>query len=331
MCLGIVETGRSVPLDQAFSGCPQPRIHPQARVIAQVTPLEVSIVCATLPLVYGIRTRRQLLDAGVSTSTIARRCQSGAYERLLPEIYATDPPSMLARCYAVTLWLPMATLSHRTAAWLHNWSDAPTVVEATVPPDKRVRPPRWLRIYRSDLPGESISDAWDLPVTTAPQTLVDCIAVLPRTAADALVDQVLPAIGSDAVLRTTARAQRRGNKGACQQLRLAAIGAASEPERQLGREFNSRHFRLAVNAPVGPYFGDFVDYLGKVVVEVDGREFHSTPEVFRRDRHRQNWMVRHGWLVLRYSAFDVLRDPGAVADEVIEVVRRRRRSRRRRG
>ncbi|MFF2107964.1 hypothetical protein [Rhodococcus koreensis] len=42
--------------------------------------------------------------------------------------------------------------------------------------------------------------------------------------------------------------------------------------------------------------GDFVDERARIVVEVDGREFHSEPDVFRGDRRRQNWLVREGWM-----------------------------------
>lgn len=38
-------------------------------------------------------------------------------------------------------------------------------------------------------------------------------------------------------------------------------------------------------------------------------------------------MVLRGWLVLRYSAATVYRDVDKVADEIVAVVRRRRRNR----
>nr|WP_250765135.1 DUF559 domain-containing protein [Rhodococcus sp. MSC1_016] len=79
---------------------------------------------------------------------------------------------------------------------------------------------------------------------------------------------------------------------------------------------------------MGPYSGDFVDEQAQIVVEVDGREFHSDPKVFRNDRRRQNWLVREGWMVLRFAAYDVLAHPDVIADEIVTAVRRRRRSRR---
>ena len=83
-----------------------------------------------------------------------------------------------------------------------------------------------------------------------------------------------------------------------------------------------------MNAAVGPYVCDLVDRRSRTIIEVDGREFHSAAEVFSKDRRRQNAIVLDGWLVLRYSAFDVLAAPDVVAAEIASVVRRRRGSNR---
>jgi very-short-patch-repair endonuclease len=40
----------------------------------------------------------------------------------------------------------------------------------------------------------------------------------------------------------------------------------------------------------------------KVAVEIDGREFHSSPADFETDRWRQNDLVNAGWRVLRFTA-----------------------------
>ncbi|MCX5042926.1 DUF559 domain-containing protein [Aldersonia sp. NBC_00410] len=155
-----------------------------------------------------------------------------------------------------------------------------------------------------------------------------CLAVLPRLEADALIDKNLAtAFGAEELRLLVKQAPGRyGNGAVARQLRVAAQDFASEPERLLARAFTERRFRIAPNAPVGPFVGDFVDERARLVVEVDGREFHSEPGVFRQDRRRQNWMLVHGWMVLRYAAWDVLAGPGAVADEVIAIARRRRKA-----
>ncbi|KAA0925232.1 MULTISPECIES: DUF559 domain-containing protein [unclassified Rhodococcus (in: high G+C Gram-positive bacteria)] len=83
-----------------------------------------------------------------------------------------------------------------------------------------------------------------------------------------------------------------------------------------------------MNAAVGPYICDLVDRRSRTIVEVDGREFHSAAGVFSKDRRRQNALVLDRWLVLRYSAFDVLAAPDVIAGEIASVIRRRRESRR---
>ncbi|WP_308198153.1 DUF559 domain-containing protein [Rhodococcus sp. ARC_M12] len=63
-----------------------------------------------------------------------------------------------------------------------------------------------------------------------------------------------------------------------------------------------------------------------MIVEIDGREFRISGQAFDNDRRRQNKTVLEGWLVLRYSAVQAMGDTRRVVDEIIEVVRRRRRS-----
>lgn len=219
---------------------------------------------------------------------------------MLPRVYALGEATKLARCFAVTQWQPLAVVSHRTAGWLYGWLDEPDLVEATVPSRVKVATP-----------------------------LHDCLTALPPDEANRLVDQQLSrSVTSESMRQFIARNPGRwGNRAALRQLHEAATHAASEPERILARAFARRNFDIAANAPVGPYFGDFVDNRARLVVEVDGREFHSEPEAFRRDRRRQNRMILAGWMVLRYAAADVFADAEAIADEVIAVARKRRHTR----
>ena len=53
-------------------------------------------------------------------------------------------------------------------------------------------------------------------------------------------------------------------------------------------------------APVGPYFADFVCIARKLIVEADGRT-HATAEAAIRDVARDAWLEREGYRVLRFS------------------------------
>lgn len=277
---------------------------------------------------FGIRTREDLLHEGVASSTIDNRVRQGVYHRLLPQTYCLGEPTGLARCAAIVSWAPEAVLSHRTAAWMWGMLGEPTVFEATLPLSFKRPTPNWLSIYRRQLRPELIGESWAMPTVEPARALFDCVTVLPKEAADRLIDEQL---GSkvDASRLLELCELDGGLTGAPEvrrQLTEAAQWAASEPERMFARALTARHCPLPANRSVGPYLCDFVDDRSKLVVEIDGREFHSEAAVFRNDRRRQNWLLLEGWLVLRYAAYDVYNHLDEIADEVADVVRRRRRA-----
>jgi len=63
---------------------------------------------------------------------------------------------------------------------------------------------------------------------------------------------------------------------------------------------------------------DFLATRAMAVVEVDGLDAHSSREALDRDLARQNLLVRHGYLVLRYTTTH-LRRPAKVAAEIVKV------------
>ncbi|WP_176457041.1 DUF559 domain-containing protein [Rhodococcus sp. 06-1474-1B] len=266
-----------------------------------------------------------LVDAGIHPSTISRR-----FTRVLPTVHMRGEPSTVDRCWAITLWRPDAVLSHRSAAYLRGWTTEPTMLDATVPRTARLRPPSWLRLHRREMDSTLVDEVAALPCTISAQTMLDCLALLPRPDAELLIDERLK-FGMDpaSLLCLLDRFPgRHGNVELARQVRLAVSRFASEPERALGRAVHRLGLRLEMNAAVGQFVCDFVDRRSRTIIEVDGREFHSAAAVFSKDRRRQNALVLDGWLVLRYSAFDVLTAPDDVAAEIAAVIRRRRASRR---
>lgn len=63
--------------------------------------------------------------------------------------------------------------------------------------------------------------------------------------------------------------------------------------------------------------GDAVWIEERVVVELDGLRFHSTPEQRRRDNRKDRRLVSEGWLVLRYTWLDAMER----SDEIISEIR----------
>lgn len=68
---------------------------------------------------------------------------------------------------------------------------------------------------------------------------------------------------------------------------------------------------------------DFLFRDAKVVVEIDGFAYHTDPEAFRRDRIKQNTLVRGGYQVLRYTWIDLNESADRVLAEVDHAIRAR--------
>ncbi|MES9518306.1 DUF559 domain-containing protein [Rhodococcus erythropolis] len=273
-------------------------------------------------------TRNQLLQQGTSSSSISRSTRSGRLHRILPSVYSTEEPGYFERCVAVTLWKPEAVLSHTSAAWLWDLlPEEPRFVEATVAPSVRAGSPQWVRLHRRT--GVS-SDEWmGLPIVPIEQCFIDVATTLPRPELEAFFDAAVSTRvpwKSIAQLCDASRG-RHGIPAVREQLRTCYPLTRSEPERAVARALTARNVHLEINARVGPYFGDLVDTRARVIVEIDGREFHTDPATFNNDRRRQNALVLDGWMVLRYSAATAMAHLDAVADEIITVVRRRRHNR----
>ncbi|MGF0312199.1 DUF559 domain-containing protein [Rhodococcus sp. IEGM1428] len=275
----------------------------------------------------GVYTRQQLLDTGVSEGAIAYRTRVGTLTRLLPSIYCTGESTYRDRCVAATLWQPHAVLSHLTAAWWWNLLEhEPDHVDITMPRASRTRGPKWLRAYRRSLAESSFADG--LPVVTIEQSIVDVAVLLPRPELEQFFDSALSrAVSWRGVARQCEKsAGMAGITEVRRQLRLCCPRTLSEPERMVARALTAAGFFLEINAEVGPYYADLMDRRARVIVEIDGREFHSAPGMFTNDRVRQNALQLDGWLVLRYSAAMVLTDLDYVVRQIVDTVRRRRKA-----
>ena len=77
------------------------------------------------------------------------------------------------------------------------------------------------------------------------------------------------------------------------------------------RRLDGAKFRR--QAPVGPYIADFVCLRRKLIVEADGGQHVDN----RRDIIRDQWLEREGYLVVRYSNIDILKNPEGVLTDLL--------------
>jgi hypothetical protein len=270
---------------------------------------------------WGVVHRRQVVQLGISESTIARWLEERRIFRLYPRVYAVGHRALCqeGRLAAALLYAgDGAALSHLTAAWWWGLVDRePPAIHVIAAGDVAsiggvvVHHPRCLHL------------TWHrgLPVTTIPQTLLDAAAQLPfgrlrRAVAEAefrrllLLEEVMAVLG-------------RGRRGSAA-LRRAI--AAHHPDLALTRSVLEERFlalceqcgipRPEVNAEVCGLMVDALWRRERVVVELDGHAAHATAVALERDRERDLTLRAAGHTVLRYTWAQVTRQPRVVARDV---------------
>ena len=80
------------------------------------------------------------------------------------------------------------------------------------------------------------------------------------------------------------------------------------------------HFRR--QSPEGPFTLDFVCRAAKLVVEVDGVQ-HAQERHSEEDRKRDKYLRQRGFLVLRFWAADVEREPDGVIETILNALSQR--------
>lgn len=64
------------------------------------------------------------------------------------------------------------------------------------------------------------------------------------------------------------------------------------------------------------YRVDFILKDARLIIELDGHEYHSTKEQLEKDTIRQRYLTRAGYSVIRFTGREINRDPAACVDEV---------------
>lgn len=76
--------------------------------------------------------------------------------------------------------------------------------------------------------------------------------------------------------------------------------------------------QYVVRDPSGDFVAraDFAYPEARLLVELDGAAYHTDPVSFQRDRSRQNRLVALGFVVLRFTYWDLMAAPDYVVDAV---------------
>ena len=266
---------------------------------------------------YGVVSRAQLLDLGVSARGIEREVRSGRLHPIFRGAFAVghagvgEKGRMLAAALACG---PGTVVSHRSAAALHGLLDRPPVVVDVIAPKQSGR--RISGIRRHFVPHPT-ADEWSvldaIPCTGPSRIIVDLAGILGtrslrRVVEKAAMLRVLDLAAIDAILR---RHRRRGAPA------LRVILADWRPiskDRDLRSPLEARllPFLVARGLPV-PLCNEVLTVGGRrirpdflwpeqrFIVETDGRASHATVAAFREDRRRDRDLMLAGYNVLRVT------------------------------
>ncbi|MGH3754486.1 MAG: DUF559 domain-containing protein [Pseudonocardiaceae bacterium] len=260
-----------------------------------------------------------------------RRVQRGIY---LPRRVEASP-LVLARAALLSSGVIGAVPSHATAARVHRIAvpEEDRVQHVTVTREQRRRNRRDLHFHARSIGCGEVERRDGVPVTSVARTLADLAASVERLRAvwaidDALRRQLCAKADVVAVVE-----RWRGGAG-CVQARERldeADGVAESILETAGRlVLHDRGVTLPIPqynlwAPDGTLVArlDGAYLREKVALEYDGADPHGLPEAVFRDRWRQNGLPELGWTVLRFTWWDVMRDPDGVAARVQRTLRRR--------
>jgi very-short-patch-repair endonuclease/predicted transcriptional regulator of viral defense system len=280
---------------------------------------------------WGVASRRQLLDAGLSATVVRGRVRSGHLLRLHRGVYAVGH----ARLRREGWWLaavlavgPAAVLSHRDAAGLHDLRPA-NHTRTDVTTTRQPRAIDGIAVHRTTvLDADDITTISGVPVTTVARTLLDLAGIVPH---DHLTNAIKEAerqrtFDLRAIEAVMARMRGRTGRG------HSALRQAIEEYANLGLSatdslLEDAFHRLvrdnglpspAINAYVEGFKIDAVWRSHRVAVELDGWAHHHSRRAFERDRERDATLTENGWRVVRFTYRQLRERP----DRVVHVLRR---------
>ena len=194
----------------------------------------------------------------------------------------------------------------------------------TVDVESRVRL-KGVRVHRVPLSDADIELLDGIPVTRLDRTIIDCLLTLPEQLGRALLVDALRRrmVDRPTLRRALTRVGRRHGVARARSVLADVAGVPhSEMEVRVHRILRAAGIHgWEANARIDDAMGlvGFVDLLfgaHRLVVELDGRAYHSDPASFQRDRERQNRLMMLGYTVLRFTWDDVVNRPAELVAQV---------------
>lgn len=281
---------------------------------------------------YGVVSRAQVLELGLSISAIDRLVASGELQRVLPGVYrhSTAEESWLQRLMAALLWAgPDAAVSHRAAGALLGLDGiTPGLVEISVTRSRRSLSKDVIVHCVSKLPACDITRVGVLRVTNASRTLIDLGGEVDLSTLEAALESALRQ-GQTSPPRLRWRLKElgvQGRKGAAALSRLLADLDSRRAESVLELRVEKLLLKAGLPRPVRQHEiregGRVIARIdlaypeSKLAIECDGYRYHSGKEAWHRDRIRHNELTARGWRIIRATWHDLETNPEGIVKQV---------------
>ncbi len=278
----------------------------------------------------GFAMREQLLAAGLGRGAISHRLTNGRLYLRYPGVYLVGRNHLEAfgeEMAVILYYRGHAVLSHRSAAFVWGLIETrPAKLTLTiVGKDRHPRP--GVRLHRvRGLDRLDLRACQRLPVTAPARALLD----LAGDSSDAELEEAVGAAAGRGLadpheLRAALeRAPGRSGTGRLRRLldHEGATGfARSKAERRLRDLLRAAELPLPlVNIHLHGFLVDFLWPDAKLVVEVDGYEFHNDRAAFERDRRRDQVLAAAGYRVIRVTWRQLWDEPIAVIARIAQAL-----------
>jgi very-short-patch-repair endonuclease/predicted transcriptional regulator of viral defense system len=279
---------------------------------------------------HGVVARRQLMEAGLSTTEIGGRLRQGRLHQLHRGVYLVGhgvPPAYARDMAALLACGEGAVLSHRSAAATWDFLPYPAAAPAwvTVPPERTAARPG-IRIHRANVPGGDLRHRERIPLTSPPRTILDLAAVLGSEDLERLIAEACyRGLASERELRDQLERNpgKRGNATLRIVLDLPGGPARtrSPAERQMLRLLRRAGFTgYELNRRIHGFEVDVLWRELNFAVEIDGYQAHSGRLAFERDRLKVAVLKARGLDVMPVTPRQLRDDPDGVVARLLRAL-----------
>ena len=292
---------------------------------------------------HGVISNRQAVTSGMSPSQIGRRLEAATWIRVSSGVYAvsTSLPTWERQLQSALLSHPGSLAAGRSAGFLHGFDGLKqSKPEILIPFGGNGRSPLARVIRSRHFDAVAVASVRRFPITTRPETILtmslrETPATIERLIDSELVRKKIRISDFDPILERLVNARQPGLGALRRIVRSRDSDSYIPPTTVLEKLLyglldvsdlppSGRQIPISYEsskATVDAYIPEW-----KMIVEADGRRWHTREADFERDRARDNAAGASGLIVMRFTYTMLSQDPSSCLHTLKEAGRWRQAS-----